>query len=89
MANDQALINTTEDDMQEIQNMFKRIYELLAQASNNTNTMVNRTPIQIEIDALLEEIDSTITHVEFNDMGLLAERFDKKQTPRRCRWCGF
>ena len=67
----QALINTAEGGMQEIQNMFQRVRELLVQASNDTNTDTNRDQINLEMAALLEEVDAMASRVEFNGMTLL------------------
>ena len=67
----QALINTAEGGMQEIQNMLQRIRELTVQAANDTNTALNREQIGIEISQLMEEIDAMADRVEFNGMTLL------------------
>ena len=67
----QALINTAEGGMQEIQNMMQRIRELTVQAANDTNTITNRDQIGLEINQLLQEIDQMAGRVEFNGMVLL------------------
>ena len=67
----QALINTAEGGMQEIQNMMQRIRELTVQAANDTNTPDNRGQIALEVGQLLEEIDAMAGRVEFNGMTLL------------------
>ena len=67
----QALINTAEGGMQEIQNMMQRIRELTVQAANDTNDVTNRRQISLEINQLMEEIDSMADRVEFNGMALL------------------
>ena len=74
----QALINTAEGGMQEIQNMLQRIRELTVQAANDTNTAVNRGHIQLEVNQLLEEIDSMAGRVEFNGMQLLTGNFESR-----------
>ena len=71
----QALINTAEGGMQEIQNMLQRIRELTVQAANDTNTTDNRAQIGIEIQQLLDEIDAMANRVEFNSMRLLDGSF--------------
>ena len=73
----QALINTAEGGMQEIQNMMQRIRELTVQAANDTNAPVNREQIGLEINQLLDEIDSMANRVEFNGMTLLDGSFAK------------
>ena len=67
----QALINTAEGGMQEIQNMLQRIRELTVQAANDTNDDANRGQIAIEIGQLMDEIDAMANRVEFNGMTLL------------------
>ena len=67
----QALINTAEGGMQEIQNMLQRVRELTVQASNDTNEDANRNQIALEIGQLLEEIGSMSDRVQFNGMQLI------------------
>ena len=67
----QALINTAEGGMQEIQNMLQRIRELTVQAANDTNTDLNRMQILAEVNQLMDEIDDMANRVEFNGMTLL------------------
>ena len=71
----QALINTAEGGMQEIQNMLQRIRELTVQAANDTNTPENREQISLEVRNLLDEIDAMADRVEFNGMQLLTGNF--------------
>ena len=71
----QALINTAEGGMQEIQNMLQRIRELVVQAANDTNVEHNRAQIQLEIDNLLDEINGMSERVEFNSRQLLTGNF--------------
>ena len=75
----QALINTAEGGMQEIQNMLQRIRELTVQAANDTNIPLNRAQIQLEIDNLLEEVDGMASRVEFNSHRLLTGNFSDVQ----------
>ena len=67
----QALIQTAEGGMNEITNMMQRIRELLVQASNDTNTTVNRQQLQMEITQLTAEISALAGRVQFNGMSLL------------------
>jgi len=69
----QALIQTAEGGLQEIDNMIQRIRELLVQASNDSNEQSDtnriqgdRHKIQDEIAQLVSEIDSMAERVEFN-----------------------
>lgn len=73
----QALIQTAEGGMQEIQNMVQRIRELMVQAANDTNNEDNRqSHIQLEVRQLLTEIDAMADRVEFNGMNLLNGQLD-------------
>ena len=76
----QALINTAEGGMQEIQNMLQRIRELTVQAANDTNTELNREQISLEINNLLDEVDAMAGRVEFNGMELLTGNFSFNAT---------
>jgi len=74
----QALVQTAEGGLQEIDNMLQRIRELLVQASNDTNDQTSDNPgggdrskLQAEIDQLVTEIDSMADRVEFNKKTLL------------------
>jgi flagellin len=77
------LIQTAEGGMQEIDNMVQRIRELVVKAANDTNevedgdsTSGDRQKIQDEINALVEEIDSMKSRVEFNGKRLIDGSFD-------------
>ncbi len=73
-----SLLQTAEGGMQEIDNMIQRIRELTVQAANDTNNQTDgdRTNIQDEITALLDEIDAMSNRVEFNGKTLLDGSFD-------------
>jgi flagellin len=76
-----SLIQTAEGAMGTINDMVKRIRDLVVQAANDTNAhlMANeaswsqsdRTRIQDEINQLLAEIDGTVERTEFNTRRLL------------------
>ena len=72
----QALINTAEGGMQEIQNMLQRVRELTVQAANDTNVQLNRDQISLEIAQLFEEIDEMANRTQFNGMNLLTGDFE-------------
>jgi flagellin len=77
----QALIQTAEGGMQEIQNMVQRIRELTVQAANDTNTEDNRNEhIALEIRNLLLEINDMANRVEYNGMVLLNGDFSNGVT---------
>ena len=53
----QALINTAEGGHKEIENILQRMREVSVQAANDTNNAQDRTNLQAEMDAMIEEID--------------------------------
>ena len=53
----QALIDTAEGAHAEIENLLQRMREIAVQAANDTNSSVDRTSLQTEMDALVNEID--------------------------------
>lgn len=59
-------LQTTEGAMNVIYDNLQRIRELVLQAANDTNTTSDRAKIQVEINSLIQEIDSVSTKTEFN-----------------------
>jgi flagellin len=53
----QALIDTAEGAHAEVETLLQRMRELAVQAANDTNSSVDRTSLQTEMDALVNEID--------------------------------
>ncbi len=53
----QALIDTAEGAHNEIENILQRMRELAVQAASDTNSTIDRTNLQTEIDQLTTEID--------------------------------
>ena len=53
----QALIDTAEGSHSEVENILQRMRELAVQAASDTNDTADRTNLQVEFDALVEEID--------------------------------
>jgi flagellin len=53
----QALIDTAEGAHVEVVNLLQRMRELAVQAANDTNSASDRTSLQTEMDALVNEID--------------------------------
>ena len=70
-----SLIQTAEGGMQEIGAMIHRMRELVVQAANDTNGLVNRRQIQLEIEQLTVEIDKMAHRVEFNNRVLLSGNY--------------
>lgn len=71
-----SLIQTAEGGVSEMHNITQRLRELAVQGSNDTLTKEDREIIQIEINSLIEEIDSLSSRVEFNKKPLLNENYD-------------
>lgn len=75
-ANDNAmngisLIQTAEGALNEVHSMLNRIRELSVQGTNGVLTENEQEKIQTEIDALLEEIETTGKNTEFNKISIL------------------
>ena len=70
-----SFIQTSEGYLQESQNIVQRLRELAVQASNGVYTEEDRLYIQIEVSALVAEIDRIASHAQFNGMNMLTGRF--------------
>jgi flagellin len=70
-----SFIQTTEGYLQESQDILQRIRELAVQASNGVYTAEDRMQIQVEVSALIDEIDRIASHAQFNGLNLLTGRF--------------
>ncbi|MDC0490312.1 flagellin [Paracoccaceae bacterium] len=53
----QAMVDTAEGAHQEIESILQRMRELAVQAANDTNDANDRANLQLELDALTDEID--------------------------------
>ena len=53
----QAMLDTAEGAHQEVENILQRMRELAVQASNGSNDANDRGMLQLEVDALLTEVD--------------------------------
>ncbi len=73
-----SLISTAEAGMQEMHDILQRIRELSVQAANGIYTDSDRSLIQQEVDALLNEVNRMQTSVEFNRLKLLDGTFSSK-----------
>ena len=74
-ANGISFIQVTEGYLQESQDIVQRIRELAVQAANGIYSEEDRLYIQIEVSALVDEIDRIASHAQFNGMNLLTGRF--------------
>ena len=66
-----SLLQTAEGGLNESHAILQRMRELAVQSSNGTYTEDDRAAIQLEVDALKEEIDRISGATEFNTMKLL------------------
>jgi flagellin len=66
-----SMIQTAEGGMDEIQNMMQRIRDLAVQAASDSNGSAERDNINLELQQLYAEIDSTANRTTFNGQGLL------------------
>ena len=73
-----SLIQVAEGALNETHSILQRMNELATQAANDTNTTVDRTAIQEEINALTSEIDRIQSTTQFNTMNLLDGSYSSK-----------
>ncbi|MDA7799543.1 flagellin [Alphaproteobacteria bacterium] len=66
-----SLVQTAEAGMSEISNMVIRMRELAVQMNNGIYTSTDRSNAQLEITALLAEVDKIATNTAFNDVKVL------------------
>jgi flagellin len=71
-------IQTAEGALNETHSILQRMNELATQAANDTNTTVDRSNIQAELDQLTSEIDRISCTTQFNTMNLLDGKFTGK-----------
>jgi len=74
-----SFIQTTEGYLQETQDIVHRLRELAVQSANGIYTAEDRLNIQIEVSALIDEIDRIASHAQFNGMNLLTGRFAQQE----------
>jgi len=72
-----SFIQVTEGYLQESQDIVQRLRELAVQSANGIYTEEDRTYIQIEVSALIAEVDRVASHAQFNGMNLLTGRFSR------------
>jgi len=70
-ADGQGLVDTAEGAMDEITNMLQRMRELSIQAANDTNSDSDREALNLEIDALIDEIDRVVSTTAWNGKNIL------------------
>ncbi len=70
-----SFIQTTEGYLQNSQDIIQRIRELAVQSSNGVYTTEDRMQIQVEVSALIDEVDRIASHAQFNGLNILTGRF--------------
>ncbi len=70
-----SFIQVSEGYLQNSQDILQRIRELAIQASNGVYTTEDRMQIQVEVSALVDEVDRIASHAQFNGLNMLTGRF--------------
>lgn len=70
-----SFIQTTEGYLQETTDIMQRIRQLAIQASNGIYSDEDRMQIQVEVSALVSEVDRIASTAQFNGMNMLTGRF--------------
>ncbi len=70
-----SLIQTAEGALNETHAILQRMRELAVQAATDTNTGVDRSEIQKEMNELIDEIDRIAEQTQFNELNLLDGTF--------------
>jgi flagellin len=74
-----SFIQVSEGYLQESEDIVQRLRELAVQASNGIYTEEDRLYIQIEVSALISEVDRVASHAQFNGMNMLTGRFARSE----------
>jgi flagellin len=72
-----SLVQTAESGMSEISNMILRMRELAVQMENGIYTSKDRDNAQLEVNALLQEVDKIASNTKFNGVNLLDGNYDQ------------
>jgi len=70
-----SFIQASEGYLQESQDIIQRLRELSVQSANGIYTDEDRMQIQVEVSALVNEVDRIASHAQFNGMNMLTGRF--------------
>ena len=73
-----SFIQTSEGYLQETQDILQRIRELAVQASNGVYTTEDRMQLQVEVSALVDEVNRIASHAQFNGINMLTGRFARE-----------
>ncbi|MCL2764907.1 MAG: flagellin [Treponema sp.] len=72
-----SFIQVSEGYLQESQDILQRLRELAVQAANGIYSDEDRLYIQVEVSALVDEVDRIASHAQFNGMNMLTGRFGR------------
>ena len=73
-----SLMQTAEGALDEVTASLQRMRELAVQAANDTNTALDRSALDAEVQQLKDEIDRTAKTTQFNSINLLDGSFKNK-----------
>jgi flagellin len=73
-----SFIQTAEGYLQESEDIVQRLRELAVQSAHGIYSDEDRMYIQVEVSALIDEIDRIASHAQFNGMNLLTGRFGRQ-----------
>lgn len=73
-----SFIQTAEGYLQESEDIVQRLRELAVQAAHGIYSDEDRMYIQVEVSALIDEVDRIASHAQFNGMNLLTGRFGRQ-----------
>lgn len=73
-----SVLNTADGALNEVTSIIQRMHELAVQAANDTNTLEDREATQLEIDALIKEVDRISKDTEYNTKTLLDGSLDTR-----------
>ena len=84
-----SLIQTAEGYLDEINSILQRLRELSVQSANGIYSSEDRMQIQVEVSALIDEIDRVASHAQFNGFNILTGRYShgsNGQLPATSMW---
>lgn len=73
-----SFIQTTEGYLQETQDILHRMRELSVQSANGIYSSEDRMQIQVEVSALVDEVNRIASHAQFNGMNMLTGAFARE-----------
>jgi len=81
-----SFIQTTEGYLDNTSQILQRIRVLSVQSSNGIYTQEDRQLMQVEVSALVDEVDRIASQAEFNKFKLLLGDFANVQYPKSSMW---